>query len=126
MSASTTAVRAEKIVLVAISANVCRPAVLVIHAGVSAWIRPSRVTTERVGSRSSRHHWTSVRSPNVQHMAMPAPLSISASGWATTGTSTPNTGEVTVVPKSEAYRSSSGWAMRATQAGSSSGRVVSI
>ena len=54
--------------------------------------------TERVGSCSSRHHSTSVRSPKVQHMAMPAPLSGSAAGWATTGTSTPNSGERTVVP----------------------------
>ena len=36
----------------------------------------------------------------MQHMAMPAPLSISAAGCATTGTSTPKTGEVTVVPNS--------------------------
>ena len=57
-----------------------------------------RVMTERVGSCSSRHQMTSVRSPNVQHIAMPAPLSISAPGWASTGTSTPNRGVVTVVP----------------------------
>ena len=44
--------------------------------------------------------WTSVRSPKVQHMAMPAPLSISARWWATTGISTPKTGDVTVVPNS--------------------------
>ncbi len=34
----------------------------------------------------------------MQHIAMPAPLSGSAAGWASTGISTPNTGEVTVVP----------------------------
>ena len=50
----------------------------------------------RTGRSSSRHQVTSVRSPNVQHMAMPAPLSISAAGWASTGISTPKTGEVTV------------------------------
>ena len=57
--------------------------------------------TVRTGSWSSRHHWTSVRSPNVQHMAMPAPLSISAAACARTGISTPKTGEVTVVPNSD-------------------------
>jgi hypothetical protein len=82
--------------------------------------------TVRTGSWSSRHQVTSVRSPKVQHMAMPAPLSISAAGCATTGTSTPKTGEVTVVPNSGWYRSSSGWAMSATTDGISSGRVVSM
>ena len=33
-------------------------------------------------------------------MAMPAPLSGSAALWASTGISTPKTGEVTVVPNS--------------------------
>ena len=70
------------------------------HAGVSRSSRPSRPTTVRTGSCSSRHHITSVRSPNVQHIAMPAPLSGSAAGWATTGISTPKTGLVTVVPNS--------------------------
>jgi len=70
------------------------------HSGTSRWSRPLRVITERVGSRSSRHHSTSVRSPKVQHIAMPAPLSISAAGCASTGTSTPNSGVVTVVPNS--------------------------
>ena len=37
---------------------------------------------------------TSVVSPNVQIMAMPEPFSGSASSWATTGTSTPNSGVV--------------------------------
>ena len=32
----------------------------------------------------------------MQHIAMPAPLSVSAAGCARTGISTPNTGEVTV------------------------------
>ena len=61
----------------------------------------------------------------MQHMAMPAPLSISARWCATTGISTPNTGEVTVVPNSVWYRSSSGCAISATALAISSGRVVS-
>jgi hypothetical protein len=69
---------------------------------------------------------TSVVSPNVQIMAIPEPLSGCASSWATTGSSTSNSGEVTVVPNSGWYRSSSGWATRATHAGRSSGRVVSM
>ncbi len=63
-------------------------------------------------------------SPNVQTMAMPVPLPGSASGCVRTGTGTPNSGVVTVVPASAAYRSSSGCATSATHAGSSSGRVV--
>ena len=62
----------------------------------------------------------------MQIIAMPAPLSGWASGCAITGTSTPNRGEVTVVPNRPWYRSSSGWATSATHAGSSSGRVVSM
>ena len=62
--------------------------------------RPLRVMSERIGELGSRHHMTSVRSPKVQRMAMPAPLSISAARCAITGTSTPKSGEVTVVPKS--------------------------
>jgi hypothetical protein len=42
------------------------------------------------------------------------------------GTSTPNSGVRTVVPKRSLYRSSSGCATSATQAGISSGRVVSL
>jgi hypothetical protein len=41
-----------------------------------------------------------VVSPNVQIMAMPVPFSGSARWWARIGTSTPNTGVVTVVPNS--------------------------
>ena len=41
---------------------------------------------------SSRHQVTSVRSPNVQTIAMPVPLAGSASGCACTGTSTPKSG----------------------------------
>ncbi len=67
-------------------------------AGGSSTMRPSRPTIERTGSESSRHHTTSVVSPNVQIIAMPEPFSGSASGWATTGTSTPNSGVRTVVP----------------------------
>ena len=89
-------------------------------------IRPDRVTMLRVGRSSSRHHTTSVTSPKVQIMAIPEPLSGSARWWARTGTSTPKSGVCTVEPKRAAYRSSSGWATRATQAATSSGRVVSI
>ena len=64
--------------------------------GRRARMRPSRPMIVRLGSCSSRHQMTSVRSPNVQHMTMPEPLSISAAGCATTGTSTPNSGERTV------------------------------
>ncbi len=56
--------------------------------------RPSRPTMVRVGRFSSRHHTTSVVSPKVQIMAMPDPFSGSASWWASTGTSTPNSGVV--------------------------------
>ena len=83
------------------SAYSASPGVPESHAGTSDWSRPDRVMTERVGSDSSRHQRTSVRSPKVQHMAMPAPLSISAAGCATTGTSTPNSGVVTVEPNSD-------------------------
>ena len=54
-------------------------------------------------------------------MAMPATLSISARWWATTGISTPKTGDVTVVPNSGWYRASSGWAISATADGISWG-----
>ena len=40
----------------------------------------------RTGSDSSRHHVTSVVSPNVQIIATPVPFSGSASSWATIGT----------------------------------------
>jgi len=96
------------------------------HSGVSRCNRPSRITTVRVGRRSSRHQVTSVWSPNVQHIAMPAPLSFSAARCASTGISTPNSGEVTVVPNRFWYRSSSGWAISAHTLTSSSGRVVSM
>ncbi len=62
-------------------------------------MRPSRPTMARIGRFSSRHHVTSVVSPNVQIMAMPVPLSGCASSWATIGTSTPYRGVRTVVPK---------------------------
>ena len=89
-------------------------------------MRPSRWTTARRSRSSSRHQVTSVVSPKVQIMAMPVPLSGAASSWATIGTSTPNSGVRADFPNSGWKRSSSGWATRATQAGSSSGRVVSI
>src|SRR2546421_4070226 len=81
--------------------------------------------TVRVGRFRSRHHVTSVRSPNVHTIAIPVPLSGAASGWAYTGMSTWNSGEWTVRPTRSAYRGSDGWHTSATQAGSSSGRVVS-
>ena len=59
-------------------------------------------------------------------IAIPDPLSGSASGCASTGTGTPNTGVSTEDPNRDWYRASSGCATSATQAGSSSGRVVSI
>ncbi len=49
----------------------------------------------RTGSDSSRHHVTSVVSPNVQIIATPVPFSGSASAWATKGTDTPKSGVVT-------------------------------
>ena len=64
--------------------------------GGSAPMRPSVPTMLRVGSCSSRHQVTSVMSPKVQIMAMPEPLSGSASSWAWTSTSTPNSGVRTV------------------------------
>jgi hypothetical protein len=88
--------------------------------------RPLRPMTGRVGRSSSRHQITSVRSPKVQTMAIPVPLSGSASRCASTGTSTEKSGVRTVRPNSGWYRASSGCATRATQAGMSSGRVVSI
>ena len=61
-------------------------------------MRPSQPSDARVGRSSSRHHTTSVVSPKVQIIAMPDPFSGSASGCASTGTSTPNSGVVTVWP----------------------------
>src|SRR5690625_6028159 len=52
-------------------------------------MRPSRPMMARVGSSRSRHQVTSVESPKVQIIAIPAPLSAWASGWALMGTSTP-------------------------------------
>ena len=60
-----------------------------IQSGWSRSTRPSRPMITRAGSCSSRHQVTSVRSPKVQHIAMPAPLSGSAASWASTGSSTP-------------------------------------
>ena len=101
-AASTTALRAENAVAPVMASNSSRPRSEVIQSAPSAppVIRPLRPRTARVGRSSSRHHCTSVRSPKVQHMAMPEPLSISAAGCARTGTSTSNTGVRTVVPNS--------------------------
>ena len=56
--------------------------------------------TARTGNPSSRHQVTSVRSPNVQIIAMPLPFSGSASACALTGTGTLNSGVTTSVPNS--------------------------
>jgi hypothetical protein len=80
----------------------------------------------RVARFNSRHQTTSVWSPNVQTIAMPEPLSACASGCASTGTRTPNSGVVASLPNSGLNRSSSGWATSATHAASSSGLVVSM
>jgi hypothetical protein len=89
-------------------------------------IVPFRPTTTRVGRPSSRHHVTSVTSPNVQTIAMPVPFSGSANSCATTGTGASNSGVYTVDPTSSRYRSSAGLVTSATHAGMSSGRDVSI
>ena len=72
----------------------------VSQLGVSSCSLPSRRSTDRTGRLSSRHQMMSVVSPNVQIIAMPVPLSGSASRCARTGTPTPNSGVVTVVPNS--------------------------
>lgn len=100
MSSSTTPSLAENTVLPAIAAYAVRPASVVIHSGVSAMTRPSRPMMARVGSCSSRHQVTSFRSPKVQTIAMPEPLSILASACGKTVTGTSKSGEVTVLPKS--------------------------
>ena len=69
-------------------------------SGAAVSRRPSRPTMLRTGRSSSRHQVTSVVSPKVQIIAMPEPLSGCASSWASTGTVTPNSGVVTVVPNS--------------------------
>ena len=99
-SISTTSTCAEKMVLPARRPYAARPASDSMPGGGSGLIRPARLTMARTFRFSSRHQITSVVSPNVQIMALPVPLSGSASSWATTGTSTPNTGVVTVVPNS--------------------------
>ena len=80
-------------------AMACQASLSGTSGGGEATMRPSRPTIERTGRPSSRHHTTSVVSPNVQIMAMPEPFSGSASSWASTGTSTPNSGVCTAVPK---------------------------
>jgi len=68
----------------------------------------------------------SVWSPKVQDMTIPVPASGSTRSSATIGTSWPNSGTRAVPPTRWARSSSSGWTIIATQAGSSSGRVVVI
>ncbi len=62
----------------------------------------------------------------MQIMATPVPFSGSASSWARIGTSAPNNGVTAEEPTTSRYRSSDGFATRATHAGISSGRDVSI
>ena len=88
---------APPLALPANRAYASRAASVVSHAGGSNANRPSFPMTARVGRSSSRHHVTSVVSPNVQIMAMPVPLSGWARWCARIGTSTPKTGVVTVV-----------------------------
>ena len=61
----------------------------VSQSGRRACSRPSRRSSERSGRSSSRHQMTSVGSPKVQTIAIPEPLSGSASGCARIGTSHP-------------------------------------
>ena len=99
-SASTMRSFAVNDVAPAMAAYSSRPASVVIHSGVSGRMRPSQPMIGRVGSCSSRHQVTSVVSPKVQIIAMPDPFSGSARWCASTGTSTPKTGVVTVLPNS--------------------------
>ena len=103
----------------------CLRASVDIISGASATNRPSRPIIGRVAKFSSRHQITSVKSPNVQTMAMPEPLSGWASGWACTGTETLKIGVCATLPNKCWYRASSGWATRPTHAAINSGRVVS-
>ena len=57
-----------------------------VRRAARAASRPSFSTMARTGRASSRHHVTSVVSPNVQIIAMPDPFSGSASSCATIGT----------------------------------------
>ena len=68
--------------------------------GGASTSRPSLPITDLVSRSSSRHQITSVRSPNVQTIAIPEPLSGLASRCARTGTATPNSGVRTVAPNS--------------------------
>ena len=88
--------------------------------------RPSRPTTCRSASPSSRHHCTSVASPKVQTIRIPVPFSRSTRALGKMGTGTRNSGVTARFPNRSPYRSSSGWAATPTHAGSSSGRVVAI
>jgi len=76
--ASTIRVRAENTVFPASSSYGAAGT----PAGGSASSRPFRPMIARVGRSSSRHQVTSVRSPKVHTIAMPDPLSGSASGCA--------------------------------------------
>ncbi|CAB4663535.1 unannotated protein [freshwater metagenome] len=125
-SSSTIVCFAENTVLPASWAKISLPLASLITSGASETIRPSQPKIARFGRSSSRHQITSVTSPKVQIIAIPEPLSFWARWCARTGTSTPNNGVFTVLPNIGWYRSSSGCATSATQAGINSGRVVSI
>ena len=98
-------------------------------AGVSSAARsksgsslPYLLRMTRVSSLCFSHHSLSVSSPKVQHMTRPVPFSRSTFASATIGTSMLNSGVRAFLPSY--FAASSGWYISATQAGSSSGRVV--
>nr|WP_256948875.1 hypothetical protein [Halorubrum ezzemoulense] len=72
------------------------------------------------------YHSMSFWSPNVQHITMPEPVSMSTRSSAMIGTSWPNSGTSADSPTRSWFSSSSGWTKTATHAGRSSGRVVEI
>ena len=68
----------------------------------------------------------SVWSPKVQHITMPVPFSMLTRLSSMIFTRCPKSGTFISIPLNFWYRVSSGLNMIATQAGSSSGRVVAI
>ena len=62
--------------------------------------RPLRCTSWRSASRCSRHHSTSVASPNVHTIRMPVPFSGSASSLGKIGTGTRKSGVIARLPNS--------------------------
>lgn len=92
-SSATTRSRVVWAVVPASSAYAARPASSSNPGDGSKIRRPSHLTIVRVSSASSRHHVTSLRSPNVHTMAIPEPFSGSANLCDTTGTLTLNSGQ---------------------------------